>query len=80
MDENISFIVRKVDQNVFEIEASPKYDPILMFAIGISEIVGPYIDYFNEINDAIYLFNFLFNNYNMLAMKKPELFFYKKIK
>ena len=58
LDGNISFIVRKVDQNVFKIEANPKYDPLLMFAIGISEIVGPYIDYFNEINDAIYLFLF----------------------
>ena len=48
-----ALIVRKIDNNLYEIEASPIYDPLLIFSIGLSDIIGPYVDYFNEINDVL---------------------------
>lgn len=36
-----SFIVRKMDKKVFEVECHPDCDPIVAFSIAISQIIGP---------------------------------------
>ena len=41
---HLTYIVRKVDQNVYEIECNYKLDPLIAFAIALSDIVGPYDD------------------------------------
>lgn len=41
---NSTFIVRKMNPNVFEIECLPIIDPLVVFTIGLSDIIGPYDD------------------------------------
>ncbi|KAK8898348.1 hypothetical protein M9Y10_000633 [Tritrichomonas musculus] len=43
-NEQPTFIVRKMDPNVYEIECLPIVDPLIAFCIGLSDIVGPYCD------------------------------------
>ena len=43
-DKKPTFIVRKMSQNIYEIECSPALDPLIAFSIGLSDIVGPYLD------------------------------------
>ncbi|KAK8870944.1 hypothetical protein M9Y10_008857 [Tritrichomonas musculus] len=45
-----TFIVRRMDQCVFEIECLPIVDPLIAFCIGLSDIVGPYIDPWSNID------------------------------
>ena len=44
-----TFIVRKMDEDMFEIECLPLIDPLIIFTIGLSDIIGPYIDPLAEI-------------------------------
>lgn len=37
-----TFIVRKMENNLFEVECLPVIDPLIVFTIGLSDIVGPY--------------------------------------
>ncbi|KAK8843596.1 hypothetical protein M9Y10_024654 [Tritrichomonas musculus] len=37
-----TFILRKMAQNVYEVECVPEIDPLIIFEIGISDIIGPY--------------------------------------
>ena len=36
------FFVRKVENDVFEVESLPTIDPLIVFVIGVSQIVGPF--------------------------------------
>lgn len=49
-----TFIVRKMDNNLFEIECLPVIDPLIAFTIGLCDIVGQYVDPY----DAIELMNY----------------------
>ncbi|OHT08797.1 hypothetical protein TRFO_22656 [Tritrichomonas foetus] len=40
-----TYIVRKMAENFFEAECHPDVDPIIVFALALSSIVGPSIDY-----------------------------------
>lgn len=42
--KNKTFIIRKMEMNVYEVECLPAVDPLIAFIIGISDIVGPYND------------------------------------
>ena len=42
--EQPTFIVRKMAPNVFEIECNQIVDPLIAFCIGLSDIIGPYSD------------------------------------
>lgn len=44
-----TFIVRKMDRNVFEVECQPVINPLIVFTIGLSDIVGPYLDPYTNI-------------------------------
>ncbi|KAK8838333.1 hypothetical protein M9Y10_035756 [Tritrichomonas musculus] len=44
-----TLIIRKMGNELYEVEAMPSIDPLVLFTIGISDIAGPYIDVFNEI-------------------------------
>ena len=46
---NPTFIVRKMDNELYEIECLPIVDPLIAFVIGLSDIVGPYFDPCGEI-------------------------------
>ena len=37
-----TFLVRKMDKKTYEIECLPSLNPLIIFALGISDIVGPY--------------------------------------
>ena len=39
-----TFIVRKMADNVYELEALPLINPLVIFTIGLSDIVGPFFD------------------------------------
>ena len=39
-----TFIVRKMYNEKYEIECLPLVDPLIAFIIGLSDIVGPYMD------------------------------------
>lgn len=44
---NPTFIVRKIKHHVYEVECLPVIDPLIVFTIGLSDIIGPspYYDY-----------------------------------
>lgn len=44
-----AFIVRKMTEDMFELEALPSINPLIIFTIGLSDIVGPYEDQFGGI-------------------------------
>lgn len=44
-----TFIVRKVGYLIYEVECLPIVDPIIVFTIGLSDIVGPYLDPLGDI-------------------------------
>lgn len=44
MNGHLTYIVRKIDRNVHEIECNQALDPLFAFSIGISDIIGPYDD------------------------------------
>lgn len=48
-----SLIVRKMDNNLYEVEAMPSINPLIIFTIGLADIVGPYIDVLNEIDNGM---------------------------
>ena len=41
-DGHPTFLVRKMDKKTYEIECFPTLSPLIIFALGISDIVGPY--------------------------------------
>lgn len=43
-DGHSTFIARKMEEQLFELEALPVINPLLIFAIGLSDIIGPYGD------------------------------------
>lgn len=44
-----TFIVRKMELYLYEVECSPVIKPLIIFAIALSDIVGPYLDPFANI-------------------------------
>ncbi|KAK8837768.1 hypothetical protein M9Y10_036306 [Tritrichomonas musculus] len=48
-DGHATFIVRKMDFFLFEAECLPVIDPLIVFTIALSDIVGPYKDPFGDI-------------------------------
>ena len=49
-----TFIVRKMDKNLYEIECNFKLDPLIALTIGLSDIVGPYVNNNLWINGDFY--------------------------
>lgn len=45
----LTFIVRKMYYEKYEIECLPAVDPLIAFIIGLSDIAGPYLDPFEVI-------------------------------
>lgn len=43
-NHHLTYIVRKVDRNLYEIECNQALDPLIAFTIGLSDIVGPFDD------------------------------------
>ncbi|KAK8887498.1 hypothetical protein M9Y10_038546 [Tritrichomonas musculus] len=41
---HVTMIIRKMSPTVYEVECLPVVDKLTVFAIGLSEIVGPYFD------------------------------------
>lgn len=41
---HVTMITRKMSPTVYEVECLPVVDKLTIFAIGLSEIVGPYFD------------------------------------
>lgn len=43
-DGKLTYIVRKIDNNIYEVECNQSLDPLIAFSIVLSDIVGPYDD------------------------------------
>lgn len=57
-----TYIVRKMDNNLYEIECLPVVDPLVAFTIGLCDIIGQYTDPY----DAIELMNYHDDNLTLV--------------
>ena len=45
-----TFIVRKMELYLYEVECLPAVNPLIAFSVALSDIVGPYMDPFGDID------------------------------